>query len=249
MKKKKQKLIKMHDSVKLLTFDIETTDLNANRGHMLSAAARWYGEKTFHVFRIDDNPKYGTTPKSFFDDRCILKGLVPLLEEADAVVAFYGTGFDVPYVTTRCIIGGLPAPVPFTLIDPYYIAKSYLKLDRNGMGAIAGSLNLVEQKSHVPWSKWQLAKFGHKASLDEIVKYNKQDIAVLEEVYTELAPLFKRHPHLGPIVSGQAANLCPVCASTRTKSHDSRRTRTFEVFRRRCLECGHAFETNRKKIK
>ena len=232
---------------KLLVFDLETSDLSANRGHIICAAAKWVGEKMVYTWRIDEGDGYGKTPKSYFNDKHIVAGLIPLLEEADAVIAYYGTGFDVPYVNTRAFINKLKPPVPFTVIDPWKTARSRLKLARNDMGSVAAALG-APAKTHLPWADWQLARYGDSKSIDKLLKYNVNDIRVLEEVYLELRPLIAAHPYIGPIVAGDAACRCPACGSARSKGHGTRRTRVFEVYRRRCTSCGTAYETKRKKI-
>ena len=233
---------------KILAFDLETSSLDANRGHIICAAARWVGHREFYTWRIDETTGYGKTPRSFHDDREILKGLIPLLEEADAVLAYYGSGFDVPYVNTRAIIGGMPPPVPFTVIDPWKTARSQLKLARNSMDSVASAVGSKFSKTHLPWEEWQSAHYGDKSAIDKLLKYNVNDVKVLEEVYYGLRPLMRNHPYIGTPVAGVASTRCPSCGSNHTKFHGTRRTRCFEVSRRRCVACGSAYETHRKKL-
>jgi len=233
---------------KIFAFDLETSSLDANRGHIICAAGKWVGEREFYTWRIDESENFGTTPASFVDDSAILSGLIPFLEEADAVLAYYGSGFDVPYVNTRAIINGMPPPVPFTVIDPWKTARSQLKLARNSMDSVASAIGSRFSKTHLPWAKWLLAQYGDKAAITELLKYNVNDIKVLEEVYYGLRPLMRNHPYLGRPVPGNSALRCPSCGNAHTKSHDSRRTKTFEVFRRRCNKCGCAYESHRKKL-
>lgn len=230
---------------KILAFDLETADLSANRGHIICAAAKWVGEKIVYTWRIDEGDGYGNTPESFYNDKHIVAGLTPLLEEADAVIAYYGSGFDVPYVNTRAFVNGLKPPVPFTLIDPWKTARSHLKLARNDMGSVAALLG-SPPKTHLPWDEWQRARYGHKKAIDKLLKYNVNDIRVLEDVYLRLRPVIKDHPYIG--ATGASRLRCPACGSTHGRSHDLRRTKTFEVYRRRCGSCGTAFETHRRKI-
>ena len=232
---------------KILCFDLETSNLEANRGHIICAAAKWVGESRIFKWRIDDTKGFGKTPASFTDDRGILGGLIPLLEEADAVLAYYGSGFDVPYVNTRALIGRLKPPVPFTVIDPWKTASSKLRLARNSMEAVAAAVGAEHKKQHLPWEDWDVARYGDKKAIDKLIKYNVNDVLVLEDVYYKLRPLMSNHPYLGA-ASGQSAALrCPSCGSGNTHARGSRRTRVFEVYRRRCGECDTSFEAGRKK--
>lgn len=236
---------------KLLAFDLETTSLNANRGHILCAVAKWVGQKDAPriILRIDDNEEYGTTPASFINDKHIVEALIPLMEEADAVLAYYGSGFDVPYLNTRSIVHKLVPPVPFTVIDPWKTASQHLKLHRNSMDSVSSLVGGKNQKYHLPWDDWIAAQYGDKPAMNRLVKYCINDVETLEDTYFGLRPLMRNHPYLGDAVPGTFAVRCPACGSTRSRNHDTRRTRTFEVFRRRCLVCHTAFESGRRKLK
>jgi uncharacterized protein YprB with RNaseH-like and TPR domain len=238
---------------KLLAFDLETSRLDAGRGHILTAAARWVGTKEFFKWRIDETEGYGATPRSFYNDSAIVRGLVPLVEEADAVLAYFGTGFDVPYLNTRALANGLAPPVPVTIVDPWKTARSRLKLERNSMDAVARLLKVKHQKTHVGggFDRWRDAEYGDSYWLGQILKYNIADVECLEDVYYALRPLVKDHPYLGTVdpVHGPGNRLrCPACGSLSSKAHGSRNTRCFSVHRRRCNKCGTAFESHRTKI-
>lgn len=243
--------MKNENGGKILLFDLETTDLSADRGHILCAAAKWVGEDTVLKFSIDETKRYGTKPSTFFDDSGIVRRLIPLLEEADAVVAHFGKGFDVPYLNTRAFYHGITPPAPYTLIDTWAIAKSQLRLSRNSLGNVADHFGTVYRKTHLPWSTWQLAQYGCRESLAQLLKYCVNDINVLESVYLRLRPVIKLHPYVGALPASGMAARCPACGSTKHTAQGVRRTRLFEVFRARCANptCRTAYEIGRRKIK
>jgi uncharacterized protein YprB with RNaseH-like and TPR domain len=248
MVKTANSILRAKPAGRIFAFDLETSSLDANRGHIICAAGKWVGEREFYTWRIDETPGFGKTPTSFVNDSEILRGLIPFLEKADAVMAYYGSGFDVPYVNTRAIINGMAPPVPFTVIDPWKTARSQLKLARNSMDSVSAAIGSRFSKTHLPWSEWLLAQYGDSDAITKLLKYNVNDIKVLEEVYYGLRPLMRSHPYLGNSKSSDPNNRCPSCGNAHTKSHDSRRTRSFEVFRRRCTKCGCAYETHRRKL-
>lgn len=238
---------------KILILDLETTGLNANRGHILCASAKWYDSKEVMTWRIDSNEGYGSTPASWVDDRPIIRALVALCNKADAVVAYYGGygKFDIPYLNTRAVAHGLQPCAQLSIIDPYTTAKSKLKLERNGLGAVADVLKCKLRKYHLPWSDWEKARYGDRKAMDRMVKYCANDILALEEVYTRLLPLMNTHPYVA-----NSANInpehrnrqCPACGSTRSVSKGRRFTRHFEVMRRQCKDCRHNFQSGSKKV-
>ena len=238
---------RINPTAKILTFDIETADLNANRGHIICAAAKWVGKREVYTWRIDETPGYGTPPKSFITDSLILKGLIPLLEEAEAVVGQYISRFDAPYVTTRAIINKLKPPAPYTIIDTWSAARSYLKLARNDLGSITATMDCKHQKTHLDWSAWEVARYGDKKAIDLMLKYNVNDVRATEDAYLALRPIMRHHPYVG--VADAGVHRCPACGSGKYKKNGVRRLKAYEVARAQCKECGTDYEIGRRKIR
>lgn len=238
----------------VLIFDLETSALEGNRGHILCAAAKWYGEEWLYTWRIDDATKYGTTPKSWRNDADIVRDLVKLATEATAVVAYYGGygKFDVPFLNTRALAHGIQPCPQLSIIDPYTTAKGKLRLARNNMDAVATLLKCDRRKYHLPWEAWQNAKYGDRAAMNELLSYCENDVLVLEEVYTKLLPLMNNHPY---VIGGadlpnpeHRDKQCPVCGSVSTISKGKRYTKVYEVYRRQCKKCKHNFQSGKKKV-
>lgn len=235
---------------RILLFDLETSDLNANRGHILCAAAKWLDTKKIYTWRVDQAKNYRKTPKSFFDDSHIVRSLVEMVDSADAVIAYYGgyMKFDVPYLNTRAMSHNLKPCATAVIIDPYVTAKARLKLARNSMDSVAQLVNANNQKGHIPWPEWQLAKFGDSRALSKLLAYCKQDIRTLEDVYRALIPLMPTHP---VIFAGTRDGklMCPACGHDRSRSIGVRRTLVAETQRRSCGNCGHVFNGKRVRVK
>lgn len=235
---------------KILVWDIETSDFKANFGHMLMWSAKFVGEDHVYYSRIDDNPDYGKTPHSFLDDKRMLEELVPLIDEADMIVHHYGDRFDLRFVNTRCLENDLLPPLPPTTLDTWKVARSHLAMTSNRLGVLAESFGGDNQKGGLSKEQWKLAVHGHKPTLDAMLDYCIDDVLATEAVYLKLRPVIRHHPYIGP-ATGPASDRvkqCPTCGSHHTHGHDTRRTKCFEVYRRRCMNCGSAFESSRRKI-
>lgn len=239
------------NKIKLLVLDIETTELDADMGHIICAVAKWIGEKKIYKWRIDETPGFGTTVDSWFDDSRIVEGLKTMAAEADAIIAYYGGygRFDVPFINTRLIANGLEPLPPVTIIDPHKTAKSKLKLRRNGLQNVC-ELYGGTQKGYVPRPVWKRALFGCRRSLSEILKYCEQDVLSLEEKYLKMRPLITDHPHVARHTDGNDPRTqCTACGSYDSQSRGTRRTRLFEIFRRSCNNCKSFFESHRVKLR
>lgn len=237
---------------KIFVFDIETTDFKANFGHMLMWAGKFVGEGEVYYDIISDNPKYRSSPKSMMDDLRIVTSLRDYVDEADVLVAHYGSRFDLPFLNTRCLELGIAPPAPATMVDTWRVARNNLAMTSNRLATLGESFADPEnQKGSMEKRDWKLAAHGDQKALDRMLKYCIQDVLTTEEVYLELLPLITNHPYVGPApgVRDDKYIECPVCGSHDTHGHGSRRTKTQQVWRRYCTNCGTAFESGRKKIR
>jgi len=235
-----------------LILDLETSDLAGNRGHILCAAAKWWKSDKVMSWRLDDVPGYGTTPKSWRNDGPIVRELVKLATSAKAVVAYYGGygKFDIPFLNTRAVGAGITPLPQLSIVDPYTTARGKLRLARNGLDSVSTLLKCKHKKYHLPWEDWHNAKFGDSAAMSKLVKYCKNDVICLEEVYEKLLPLMNSHPYAADpstVNPDHRHRQCPACGSTRTMSKGKRATKTFIVMRRECKDCGHNFQSGKKK--
>ena len=103
--------------LEVLTFglfkqNIPPANIRINR-HLYCASYRWYGEKKTHTISILDDPK--RFKKDHHDDYHVVKELRKVLLKAQAHVAHYGDGFDLPVFNERLIYHKLK-PLP-KLID------------------------------------------------------------------------------------------------------------------------------------
>lgn len=241
-----------NNDIKLLVLDVETTSLDANRGHILCAAAKWVNRPKVYKWRIDDTPGFGTTPESWFNDSVIVDGLKEQIEQADAVIAYYGSygRFDVPFINTRLIANGREPLPPVSIIDPHKTARSKLKLARNDLGSVTTLFDTEVKKGFVPWVHWLMAQYGHRKSMNILLEYNVDDVLSLEQAYLKMRPLITDHPSVARHTDGNdPGSQCRTCGSYSSQARGSRRTKLYEVFRRSCNSCGSFFESHRRKLK
>jgi len=163
-------------------FDIETSNLKADVGYMLSWAMYYPNED-----RIVSDVITKRDVGSFNLDKRICKTLVKELEKLDLLLGFYSTRFDIPYVRTRCLMNGLDFPGYGSLrhIDVYYAARGKVATRRKSLGIIAEALGL-DEKTHEPLPIWNKARLGDKESLAKLLAYNENDCKVTWNVYKTL---------------------------------------------------------------
>lgn len=164
--------------------DIETSDLKANFGLMLSWA-----------LKIKDGPLLHSVIKRREVinkdrlDRGIIKELLKALNEVDVLVTYNGTLFDLPFLRTRCLIHGLgfPGYGEKKHIDVYFQVKSRLSLHRKSLDAACEALNIAG-KTPIKPKVWFEAQLGYKDALKNVLHHNDADVIILEHLFERLKP-------------------------------------------------------------
>lgn len=228
--------------MKLLLIDIETAPNLAHvwglwdqrvginqiidSGYTLCWAAKWYGEKGV---MFDSVYHSGTTK--------MLKGIHKLLEEADAVIHYNGTKFDVPTLNKEFILNGLAPPSPYKQIDLLKTARRQFKFPSNKLDYISKALGLGQKTKHVGHELWIGCMNSDPASWKTMEKYNKQDVNLLEKVYDRMLPWIKSHPNVALYDTPEKPG-CTNCGSTNLQRRGYSYTSTGIYARHVCKDCG-----------
>lgn len=153
--------------------------------HLLSWAAKWYGED--EVFYQDQRDA-----KNIEDDREILKSVWKVLDECDILVTQNGKSFDTKKLNARFVLNGMQPPSSYRQIDTKILAKKHFGFTSNKLEYMTNKLCTKHKKlkhskfpGHVLWSE---CLKGNKEAWDEMKQYNIEDILSLEELFEKLLP-------------------------------------------------------------
>ena len=145
------------------------------------------------------------------DDKKLIESFAEIIKEADELVAHNGDRFDLKWYNGRHLIHGLD-PIPQSkTIDTLKIAKKYFRLNSNKLDYIS-NLILGEGKIDVPFSLWDRVMDNEKSALDEMVRYCKKDVLLLERVYERLAAYDTPKTHVG-VMMGRPRWTCKHCGA------------------------------------
>lgn len=194
---------------KILFFDIETTNLNADFGYVLCAAWKWQGNPTIHDAIISDSPDFKRDPTN---DRYVVGEVLKAVESADLIVTWYGIKFDVPFVNSKLLAHGMRVLPPVPHVDGWRIAKYKLKLHSNRLASVSAFLGL-EDKTPLNGRIWIRAMAGICKDIRYVVKHCRQDVLVLEQAYNKVRALTTTHPNVGLTSPYTVHKLCPVCGN------------------------------------
>jgi hypothetical protein len=197
---------------------------------MLTWAAKWL----FSPNVISD----GLIPKEALEenDLRIVQSLWELMDKADIVVAHNGRKFDVPRVNNRFLVHNINPPSPFQIVDTLEVAKK-LGFSSNSLDSVNRTLGL-DQKIKTTFELWAGCMKGDKQSLENMLKYNEQDVEILEQTYLRLRPWMKsKHPNVGLFMDTDDP-VCYVCGSKKLSPNGYYYTAVGEYQAYKCQNCG-----------
>lgn len=226
--------------MKILLLDIETAPNTAyvwglfkqnisisqivDSSKMLCWAAKWLGEEKVHFSSILDGHKK------------MLKQIHTMLEEADAVVHYNGSRFDIPTLNKEFLVNKMLPPSPYHQIDLLRTARQQFRFPSNKLDYVGKALGVGKKESHEGFELWIKCMNKDKEAWKTMEKYNKQDVVLLEQVYYEFLPWIKNHPNKA--VFDETAQTCPTCGSGLLSKRGYNVTKSGKYQRYQCNACG-----------
>lgn len=162
--------------------DIESSNLKADFGIMLSYCIKEAGTKTIYGRAINKNE----LDKGILD-KDIVRECIKDIGKFNLIVTYYGTKFDLPFIRSRAMYWNMDFPVygSHNHKDVYYMVKSRLCIHRNRLEDAARLLGITG-KNHIDGYYWITALTGNAKALGYILDHNKRDVLVLESVYNKM---------------------------------------------------------------
>lgn len=201
--------------------------------YILCACWKWEGKKTV----------YGKKSK----DRCdkeVVKAISDAVIKADEIVYHNGRKFDWKKLNTRVLLNGLP-PIPKPReCDTLLQARKHFGFTSNRLDYI-GQILGVGGKIHTDNGLWLRCLKGDKQALNEMYKYNKRDVTLLEDVYQKMKPHID--VSFNTNVNKDLGLNCPSCDSFNYQKRGWVTTLACKYQRYQCQDCGKWFKDGRRK--
>ena len=180
-------MIEITQGLKIVTFDIETTDLDAYYGQIVCCTFKPLGKKPFTV-RID-NPK---NPNKY-SDKWVVEQILNVLEKFDVCVSWYGQMFDKRFINTRSLLHGLGRPFPaIKHRDLCLISRAKFTVKGNSLKAWSSRLRGMSNKTFTtPAMKRSLIRLEPKA-LNFMVRHCIIDVEETELNYKAMLPYLNK---------------------------------------------------------
>ena len=195
-------------------------------GYTISWAAKWLGDDEMMYRGLNTH-----SPKQ------MIKGIHKLLEEADAVIHYYGSNFDIPTLNKEFLLHGLDRPSPYKQIDLIRTVRRQFKLASNKLDYVLKFLGYEGKIQHKGMELWKGCMAMDPKSWKVMEKYNKQDVSELENLYYHLLPWIDMHPNVA-MYNEDPTPQCPKCGGKHLHKRGTARTNTYTYQRLRCMDCG-----------
>lgn len=204
-------------------------------GYVLCVGAKWHGEDEYFFASLPNGR------------REMLLATYELMEEADAIVHYNGTSFDIPTLNREFVTEGLAPPARARDIDLLTTVRKQFKFPSNKMAYVAHALGVGEKPSSFNMDLWRACMNGEAWAWEEMEEYNLNDIDLTEALYDRLLPWIKGHPNMG-LYSGDGSPVCPNCGSHNLHRRGYVHSKVLTYQRYRCLDCG-TWSQDRKRDK
>lgn len=191
---------------------------------IMSVSWKWLGEKGVQNDNSQDEPT----------DEGVVKTVWDLLDQADIVVAHNAKKFDNRVASARFMMYGLLPPSPYKTVDTLLAARRFFRFPSNSLNNLCHMLGLGDKPKTTHADLWHRCLDGDPKAWEKMVKYNNNDVVLLEKLYLKLRPYISNHPN----VSVHKDEGCPRCGSQRTEWRGHYSTNVCVYHRFKCLDCG-----------
>ena len=196
-------------------------------GYTMCFSAKWYGENEVMFFSV------------FHDgEKRMVQAAHDLLTEADAVIHYNGTRFDIPTLNKEFLLNGMDPPEPYKQIDLLHTVRKQFRLASNKLDYVCQQLGIGGKVEHKGMSLWKECMDGVKESWNLMREYNERDTTLLEELYIHLLPWIEKHPNHA-LYHDTEKPVCPNCGSTHLQSRGTQHNTFTQSYNRyKCIGCG-----------
>lgn len=225
---------------KVLLLDIETAPntayvwglfkQNINISHIIGSgsvlcwAAKWLG---------NDEVMFDSVHKS--GRKRMLRKIHKLLDQADAVIHYNGTRFDIPTLNKEFLEASIPPPAGYKQVDLLKTARKMFRFPSNKLDYVSKTLGLGQKASHEGFELWVKCMNKDGEAWSRMEEYNKQDVVLLEKLYNRFLPWIPGGLNMGIFTEEL---VCSRCGSHNVQKRGLAVTQIATYQRYQCQDCG-----------
>jgi hypothetical protein len=206
--------------------------------HIISWAARWlYDSEVMSDVITPEEAVNG-------NDKRVSGTLLKLFNEADIIIAHNAKKFDDKRAKTRFLLNDYNPPSPYQIIDTLEQSRKEFAFSSNRLDYLGRMLN-NNGKIDTNFGLWEkcmnfqnkFSRLDQQEALNYMLKYNIEDVFILEEYYLFIRPWIKNHPNMG-IYQESTESVCYKCGSPDIIPEGEYVTPLNRYHTMRCKNCG-----------
>lgn len=188
------------------------------------------------AWKFDDTPVQCIALPDVGSQSALVKALWKVFDEAQIIVAHNGKAFDIKQSNAFFLTNHLTPPSPYVVVDTKTEAKRYFKFPSNSLDDLGQFLGVGKKEATGGIDLWWGCEANEPEAWRKMKKYNKQDVVLLEKIYTTMLPWMRIHPNLN--VYEDRVKSCRNCLSQRLQSRGKQVLRNGHALRYVCNDCG-----------
>lgn len=162
-------------------YDLKIThDCIAEERAIICICWKWAGENRVFKLVWDHGDKH--------PDEYMLEKFAQIITKSDEAIGHNGDRFDIPWLRTRCLLYNIPFPPQITTIDTLKSARGKFYFNSNKLDYIGKFLGLEGKLDTGGFDTWKKVMNGDQTALNHLVKYCKQDVRLLEQIFDRMNP-------------------------------------------------------------
>lgn len=174
----------------------------------------------------------------------MMKAAWDLLDQADAVMHYNGTTFDIPHLNREFLEAKMGPPSPYQNVDLYRLSKKF-KFQSRKLEHVSKQLGFEGKVQHEGFNLWRKCLYGDEKAWKAMERYNRRDVTLMEEMYEVLLPWIPGLPNRR-LYDADAG--CPRCGSTHIQRRGISRTATSIFQQYQCQVCKGWFKDTHRSV-
>ena len=159
-----------------------------------------------------------------------------LINEADVIVHYNGTKFDIPTLNREFVLHDLAPPLGYRQVDLLQTVRKRFRFVSNKLDFVAQQMGLGAKTKHKGMELWNRCMDHDEKAWSTMRRYNIQDVRLLQKLYKKVLPWIDNHPNFA-LYSDDERPLCTNCGSHHVVKVGIEHLATQSYQRYRCKDC------------
>lgn len=179
-------------------------------------------------------------------DKAMLKKISKEIAKADLVIGHNGDRYDIKFINGRLLYHGLPPLGSLSTEDTLTMSRRTFYLNSHRLDYLGDYLKEGRKLETGGYSLWKEVLLNKcPESLDNMIKYCKEDVRLLGRVYKRISPYVQHKVNKALITGTDKYVSCKSCGSDNKQKYGIYYTSSGRYQKYKCNDCGHVYRDTR----